>query len=190
MTRPGKRSPSQEPSRQIVPSSTDYFLASRLVGFRRWRERDLPLAMELWGDPEVTAYIGGPFTEERVRSRLAHEIAQEQEFGVQYWPFFLLGGNRHAGCAGLRPYRVEERIYEFGIHLRSAYWGRGLAEEAARLVIDYGFVTLGAAALFAGHHPQNEASRRLLLKLGFVHTHEELYPPTGLLHPSYILRQT
>jgi hypothetical protein len=26
-----------------------------------------------------------------------------------------------------------------------------------------------------------------LLKLGFVRTHEELYPPTGLLHPSYWL---
>lgn len=168
----------------------DYFLTSKRLGFRRWREEDFPLAMELWGDREVTAYIGGPFTEKMVRSRLRQEIKQEQETGLQYWPLFLLDGNRHTGCAGLRPYRLEDRVYELGIHLRRDYWGKGLAMEAARSVIGYGFGTLGATALFAGHHPRNEASRQLLLKLGFVHTHEELYKPTGLLHPSYLLRRS
>ncbi len=167
----------------------NYFLTSAVLGFRCWRVEDLPLAMELWGDSRVSQYIGGPFSAEIVSSRLLREIAQEQEFGMQYWPFFLLEGGRHAGCAGLRPYRAQERIYEIGIHLRQEYWGRGLAQEAARSLIDYGFDKVGAAALFAGHHPQNEASRRLLLKLGFVYTHEEFYPPTGRLHPSYLLRR-
>ncbi len=145
--------------------------------------------MELWGDPEVTALIGGPFTPEMVRARLAKEIAQMREYGVQYWPVFLLDGNQHVGCAGLRPHRVEERLYELGFHLGRAFWGRGLAKEAARAVIDYAFGTLGAEALFAGHHPSNDASRRLLLRLGFVRTHEELYPPTGRMHPSFLLRK-
>jgi hypothetical protein len=43
-------------------------------------------------------------------------------------------------------------------------------------VIDHAFRGLGAQARFAGHHAANDASRRLLLKLGFVRTHEELYP--------------
>jgi RimJ/RimL family protein N-acetyltransferase len=167
----------------------DYFLTSARLGFRCWRVEDFPLAMGLWGDPEVTAYIGGPFTEEMVRGRLQHEIQQERETGVQYWPFFLLESDRHVGCAGLRSYRAEERIYEFGIHLRRAYWAQGLAKEAARWVIDYGFGSVGARALFAGHHPRNQVSRSLLLKLGFVYTHEEFYKPTGLLHPSYLLRR-
>jgi hypothetical protein len=25
------------------------------------------------------------------------------------------------------------------------------------------------------------------LRLGFVHTHDEFYEPTGLMHPSYLL---
>jgi ribosomal-protein-alanine N-acetyltransferase len=167
----------------------DYFLTSAHLGFRCWSDQDLPLAIELWGDPEVTALIGGPFTPEIVRARLAKEIRQMQEHGLQYWPVFLLDGKQHIGCAGLRPYRVEERVYEFGVHLRPAFWGRGLAKEAARTVIDYGFGTLNAEALFAGHHPSNEASRRLLLNLGFVRTHEELYAPTGLMHASYRIRK-
>lgn len=167
----------------------EYFMTSARLGFRCWSSEDLALAMELWGDPRVTALFGGLFTAGMVQERLAKEIAQMQECGLQYWPIFLLEGDEHVGCAGLRPYRVEERVYELGVHLRPAFWKRGLASEAARAAIDYGFGTLGAAALFAGHHPQNEASRQLLSKLGFVRTHEELYPPTGLMHPSYMLRK-
>jgi [ribosomal protein S5]-alanine N-acetyltransferase len=171
----------------------DYFLTSMRIGFRRWQAVDLPLAMGLWGDPEVTRFIGGPFSAEVVRARLEKEILQMQECGLQYWPFFLLASQEHAGCAGLRPYhcepRSEARILEFGVHVRRAFWAQGLAAEASSAIIDYAFNTLGADALFAGHHPANEASRRLLLKLGFGHTHEELYAPTGLLHPSYLLRK-
>jgi ribosomal-protein-alanine N-acetyltransferase len=147
-------------------------------------DRDLPLATELWGNPEVTARIGGPFTQDMVHARLAAEISQTQECGLQYWPIFLLDSRQDVGCAGLRPYRLAQRVYELGVHLRRAFWKRGLAKEAAHACIDYAFGTLGAEALFAGHHPANEASRQLLLKLGFVRTHEELYPPTGLVRPS------
>lgn len=167
----------------------DYFLTSARLGFRCWREDDLPLAIELWSDAEVTALIGGPFMPEQVGVRLAKEIAQMRDFHVQYWPVFLLNADRFVGCAGLRPYRVDQRVYELGFHLCRRFWGQGLAKEAALAVTDYGFDTLGADAMFAGHHPANAASRGLLLKLGFVHTHEEFYEPTGLMHPSYLLRR-
>ena len=161
---------------------------ARLV-LRCWSEGDLPLALELWGDPAVTALIGGPFTVEMIRERLQREIDLLQQCGVQYWPAFLTDGAQFIGCAGLRPYRVESGVYELGVHLRPAFQGKGFAREAAGAVVDYAFETLHAAALFAGHHPQNEPSRRLLAKLGFVATHEELYAPTGLMHPSYLLRR-
>jgi len=167
-----------------------YFLKSPRLGFRCWRPTDLPLAMELWGDPEVNALIGGLSTSEMVRARLATEIEQRKEFGMQYWPLFLLEDDQHVGCAGLRPYRIEEQVYEFGVHLRPMFWRRGLAKEAGCAVIDYAFRKLNAKALFAGHHPSNEASRQLLLRLGFIYTHEERYPPTGLMNPSYLLRRT
>ena len=166
----------------------DYFLNSARLRFRCWREEDLPLALALWSDAEVTALIGGPFTPEMVEARLSKEIAQMQKCSLQYWPVFLLESGQHVGCAGLRPYR--DGVYELGVHFHREFWGRGLAKEASLAVIEYAFGKLGAQALFAGHHPANEASRRLLLKLGFVYTHEELYPPTGLMHLSYLLRRT
>jgi len=182
-----------------------YFLETDRIGFRCWRKDDLPLAMELWGDDQVTAMIGGPHTEERVCARLEREIAQMSATGMQYWPIFLRDGDRFAGCVGLRLKTFDAthrfldgstkdramaggaRIYELGFYLIRACWGRGLALEAGRAAVDYGFAELGADAIFAGHHPKNEPSKRVLLRLGFEPAGEEFYAPNGVMEPTYLL---
>jgi RimJ/RimL family protein N-acetyltransferase len=146
--------------------------------FRWWREDDVALALELWGDLSVTARIGRIDPVERLRS----EVELASQHGVQYWPVF--DGDAFVGCCGLRPY---EAIYELGFHLCAAHWGKGYATEAARAVIAHAFEVLKAPSLFAGHHPENEASRRTLLKLGFRYTCDAPYAGTGLMHPSYSL---
>ena len=170
-------------------NSEKYFLRTRRLGFRQWRENDLSHAMGLWGDYEVTKYIDsrGKLSRKNVQERLAKEILSQKENGVQYWPIFLLETNQHVGCCGLRPYDLFQRIYEIGFHIRADHWRCGYAREAAVAVIDYAFNTLNANALFAGHHPNNNVSRHVLEQLGFRYTHAEYYPPTGLNHPSYLL---
>jgi ribosomal-protein-alanine N-acetyltransferase len=167
-----------------------YFLQSPRLGFRQWSPADLPLAQALWGNPDVTRFIGGTFSPEKIQERLNTEIDLCSRHNVQYWPIFLLESHQHTGCAGLRPYRPEHSIFELGVHLLRPYRGRGLAEEAARAVINFAFEHAGVKALFAGHHPANSASQHLILKLGFRRTHEEFYPPTGLNHPSYLLQSS
>src|ERR1700733_13566840 len=159
-----------------------YFLRTERLGFGRWTLGDLPLANALWGDPEVTRLIGGPFSEEQVSERLRRESETMERSGIQYWPMLWLQDGEFVGCGGLRPYKPEARILELGFHLRPAYWGNGVAVEAGRAVIKFAFAERGTKALFAGHHPSNAASRRVLEKLGFRFTLEELYPPTGLKH--------
>jgi ribosomal-protein-alanine N-acetyltransferase len=168
-----------------------YFLTSERLGFRTWEEGDLELAVALWGHPEVARFIhaGGPPSRAAIAERLARERLTQAELGYQYWPIFLLEAGQFVGCCGLRPYRVDEQILELGTHIHPTFWRRGLALEAARAVIGHAFARLDVRALFAGHNPANEASRQLLAKLGFRHSHDELYPPTGLLHPSYLLRR-
>lgn len=169
----------------------DGFLATPRLVFRTWRSDDIELAVGLWGDPDVARMIhaGGPPSHVDIAARLAREIATQVEHGIQYWPIFLRETGEHVGCCGLRPYRPAERIHELGVHLRPAFWRRGLAVEAAQAAITYTFERLDARALFAGHNPANTASRGMLAKLGFRYTHDELYPPTGLMHPSYLLER-
>ena len=167
-----------------------YFLKSSRLGFRSWRADDLDLAIQLWGDYTVTKFFDarGKWSRDAVRERLAKEIRTRKTHGVQYWPIFLLASNAFVGCCGLRPYDLSKRIYEIGFHIRSNQWRRGYAREAAAAVIDYAFNTLKVNGLFAGHNPKNAVSQHLLEQLGFYHTHDEYYPPTGLNHPSYALK--
>ena len=168
---------------------TTYFLCTESLGFRHWREDDYELALGLWGDFAVTRLIDarGQLSGDQVRQKLQQEIATAAAYGIQYWPIFLLSTGEHIGCCGLRAYDLAQGIYEIGFHIRKQQWGLGFASEAARRVIKFAFDDLDANAIFAGHNPQNEASRKLLKKLGFYYTHDEYYEPTRLNHPSYLL---
>ena len=166
----------------------DYFLHSSRLGFGTWTADDRPLALSLWGDPDVTKLTGGPFSPEQVELRLAQELAHRQQHGIQYWPLFLLDTGDYVGCCGLRPRAGQDDAREMGYQLRPAFWGQGYAREAAGAAVAHAFTTLGLSELYAGHHPDNHRSRRILESLGFHYTHHEIYPPTGLLEPCYRLR--
>ncbi len=107
---------------------------ARIV-FRAWRADDLALATALWGDARVAALVGGPFTEQQGRDRLATELRDQDEHRVAYWPLVVDGVD--AGCCGLKPREPARKIYELGFYLRFEHWGRGLAVEAARSVIAF-----------------------------------------------------
>lgn len=164
-----------------------YFLKSARIGFRCWSINDLSLARELWGDLEVTRFLGGPFSDQEIMQKLDHEIARMNTHGFQYWPIHLLSSGEHIGCCGLRPYRPKDQIHELGFHLRPKFWAQGLAPEAARAVIPHAFETIGAKGLSAGHHPANTTSKKLIEKLGFRYSHDEFYAPLGMNLPYYLL---
>ena len=166
-----------------------YFLRTQRLGFRTWTKDDLDHAIGLWGDYEVTKLFDGrgPLSNDQVRERLVQEMVSQATHGVQYWPIFLSETGKPVGCAGLRPYNLTRNIFELGLHIRSKCWRQGYAYEAALGVFAYAFDTLNLVELFAGHHPKNQASKNLLIKLGFCYTHDEYYKPTGLQHPSYRL---
>lgn len=167
-----------------------YFLTTPRIGFSKWSSEDTQLAQQLWGNPQVTEYIcaAGTFTEQQITNRLEAELKNQEEFHMQYWPIFHIETDEFIGCCGLRPYNIKKDIYEIGFHLCPEYWGKGLGSEAAKAIINYAFTTLKAKDLFAGHHPQNTASAKMLTKLGFHYTHDENYEATGLNHPSYLYK--
>lgn len=167
----------------------DFFIKTERVGFSIWKENDTQLAELLWGEAAVTRYIcsSGKFSSKDIADRLKKEIDNDIQYSVQYWPFFELTSGKLIGCCGLRPHNKYD--YEIGFHLRSEFWGRGYAVEAANTVINYAFSVLNAKSLFAGHNPENAASAKVLSKLKFRCIGEEFYEPTGLYHPSYLLKE-
>lgn len=163
-----------------------YRFQSERLGFGLWTPQDEGLAMSLWGNPAVTRLFGGPFTDAQVLERFELQLFHEARFGIAYWPLFRLTDGLFIGCCGLKPHPDPDTL-ELGFHLLPEHWGQGYGSEAARAVLRHAFETLPIQALFAGHHPENHDSRRVLEKLGFQYIGMEYFPPTDLSHLSYRL---
>jgi RimJ/RimL family protein N-acetyltransferase len=173
-------------------TGTEKFRTDRLAA-RSWQIEDLPFAMELWGDPAVTALIDsrGQLTGQQVEGKLRAEIDRERSNGVQYWALFNHRSGDFVGCGGLRLwiYTPDEPSFELGFHIVKRCWGKGFASEAALGVLNYSWRKLRLSKVYAGHHPDNRASQRILEKLGFKFLENVFYEPTGLMHPSYIRKR-
>jgi RimJ/RimL family protein N-acetyltransferase len=73
-----------------------------------------------------------------------------------------------AGGVGLGPMHGEKRgVAEFGYWLGIAWWGRGVATEAARLLADHALKARGFRRLEAFVFAPNAASARVLEKCAF-----------------------
>jgi len=163
-------------------------LSSKRLSFREWSSDDAPLAISLWSDPLVTAYIGGPFSPEQVRQRLKRKSICAPAQACSIGRCFLPPAAPSSGAAAFARIVPRSRCSSLAsIFCRSTGVTASLPKPHTRSSI-----TLSApSALRASsqvHHPSNTASERVLRRLGFRYTHHEHYEPTGLMHPSYMLR--
>ena len=55
-----------------MKAKTKFFLKTKRLGFRSWEEKDLDLALDLWGDEQVTHLIDarGKLSKQEVRDKL------------------------------------------------------------------------------------------------------------------------
>jgi len=128
----------------------------------------------LWEIACMTTRIPHPYPEGAAAEwiagqRAAWEKGAEFTFAIQ--PGTGEPGEGHAiepavGAISLR--KLEPGNFELGYWLAPARWGQGLATEAARAMVVYGFEKLGAEALNSGHFVDNPASGRVLEKAGFA----------------------
>jgi len=76
--------------------------------------------------------------------------------------------DRVVGTCGLRTRGLPPGVAEFGVELAPACWGRGLAHEAARALLAWGFGERGLAEVRADTVGGNARVARLLERLGFA----------------------
>ena len=75
---------------------------------------------------------------------------------------------RCIGGAGLRPLARDPRIIDIGYTLAPHSHGQGYATEAVGALVDEAFLNRGAERVFGGCFVGNQASRRVMEKLGFT----------------------
>jgi RimJ/RimL family protein N-acetyltransferase len=121
-----------------------------------------------WNEPSVRKYLfdDEPVPRETVRAQIEASRANEGTIGCGYYLLSLRDAvERPFGFAGLRPFGETGRV-ELLYAILPGYRGRGLATEAAHAVLDRGFRSCGLAEIFAGADAPNEASFRVMKRIG------------------------
>jgi RimJ/RimL family protein N-acetyltransferase len=128
---------------------------------------DLPYLVALNGDAEVMRYITGrAMTPEEVAAELPSLLDSER--GLRLWSGYAADSS-FTGVWFLSADPDDAAAGELGWRLPRSAWGRGLAAEGARALLEHGFFTLGLARLWAETMAVNAQSRRVMEKLGMEH---------------------
>ena len=126
-----------------------------------------PLAA-IWCDPQATRYMGGPRQFHAVCRALREDLPPPVPSRFNLWPTIEKATGRVIGDCGLLEKEVAGRTeIELVYVLAPAAWGRGLATEAGRAIRDHATAALQCRRLIALIHPENAASERVAVKLGF-----------------------
>jgi RimJ/RimL family protein N-acetyltransferase len=122
---------------------------------------------DAWNDLQL--WMAWAFDNQRPRQALEQSIRRMMNFQSQ--PGIALAGfHRINGDFVVRTaldLTDETDVYETGYWGSRKYTGQGMATEAANAAIRYAFGRLGAKAISIGHFDGNDASRRIVEKLGF-----------------------
>ena len=146
-------------------------LVTPRLRLRRWRDEDVADLARVNGDPEVMRWIGdGSVLDEAATAAgiAAFEDAWRAR-GVGRFAVELRDTGEVIGMTGLGVLPDVPEIMpavEIGWRFGRAHWGRGLATEAARAALEFAFTAGGLDRIVGVHVVGNEASARVMLKLG------------------------
>jgi len=143
---------------------TCHLETERLI-FRDWEPNDLEAFHKICSDSRVMRFVGDaqPWPIDRTRQFIARAIAMSAEHSFCQWPLILRSDSNLIGFCGFVP-AVDGA--EIGWRLAPEYWGRGLATEAARSALHFGFTMLAIPRITATVQAGNRASLRVIEKLG------------------------
>lgn len=168
---------------EVIPGEF-VMLSSDRITLREFVSHDLDALFDLYRRPETSEF----------ESWSPHKDKSESLGLLQYWldlsyeqprQEFTLAiefEGRMIGLCGLeRGFGTETddpRVGFLGFRVLPEFWGRGIATEAAQLMIEFGFDQLAMHRIHAGCAASNLTSERVLLKLGFSHegTSESSFP--------------
>jgi RimJ/RimL family protein N-acetyltransferase len=140
---------------------------------------DLSPLASMFADPDVMRYLptGESRSAKETQVELNYMVDHWQQRGFGVWAVTLKDSGDFAGYCGLQylheePGGVSAEALQNGTDvevvagLAKPYWQQGIAPEATRAVLRYGFETVRLARIVAAIHPDNDASRHILQSMG------------------------
>lgn len=163
-------------------SASIVFQSSRLYARTFIPQQDAPEAFLLYGDEEVTRFLGAAKSSGNSADTADTCIAATEQRLVRYAAceggrgiMALLRKDDHAIVGTVLLKRLPNQNleptsdWEVGWHLRRSAWGSGYASEAGAAALDYGLRTLLLPQIFAVVDSANLASRKVVERLGMIY---------------------
>lgn len=145
-------------------------LHTKRLWLREWIPGDVPLIHQMLADPAIEPFhtLASPVTLETVQKILAPTFADQAQNPRKHygWSIFAKADQAFVGEIGLEGAPARFRSAEIYYTLRTSYWGKGMATEAAQVVAAFAFEQLQLHRLEAGVAISNLGSIRVLEKLG------------------------
>lgn len=110
----------------------------------------------------------GPNSVEESRDFVVQALADTQKTTRTRYIFAIIlkEQDKLIGAIEINIRSAANKSGEIGYIVNPDHWGKGIATEAASLVIGYGFNELGLHRIYATCAPGNEGSQKVLEKLG------------------------
>jgi RimJ/RimL family protein N-acetyltransferase len=137
-------------------------------------------------DPRVMEFMPARLTEEESDALVERFERHFDEHGFGLMAAELRESGEFVGFVGLSVPGFDAAFMpavEIGWRLAAEYWGRGLATEAAREVLRYGFEEVALENLVSFTVPGNVRSRRVMEKIGLGLVGEFEHPGLPEGHP-------
>lgn len=130
---------------------------------------DLDWAVGHWQRPEVRHHLFDDrvMTREECEEVLAPAIGNRDWHRRSTWVARWRTSGQRVGLFGYGV-RFAGLGIEVSFSLEPEFWGRGVAHEAMACVLNYYFLATGAESIAGVADVENDRSRRLLTRLGFV----------------------
>ena len=150
-------------------TSAGFELETPRLQLRPFRPEDVPTLHALWTDADVRRFL---WDGEIIPLEQTAAIVDESErlFSTErrgLWGAWTRTDDALCGFGGFWMFRDPPEL-ELLYGLGRAYWGQGLATELATAIVEYGIQQLHMREIRASTDPPNEASVRVLERLGFT----------------------
>jgi ribosomal-protein-alanine N-acetyltransferase len=144
-----------------------------------------PALVDLWSDPEVTRYLGGPRERDFLVAEFEKTALAPLAEKYDLWALVEKESGKVIGHCGLLDKEVEGTAeIELVYVLAAAARGKGYATEIAAALKEYAFQTLGLKRLISLIEPGNQASERVAIKTG-MRLEREIIRPGGFVRLLY-----
>lgn len=132
-------------------------------------KRSDALAIHLYASDEaVTKYLlWGPNTYEETLKYLDASLSLPLNVPRNIFRFAIILKHTDDLIGMIDLTLKSDRVAELGYILNRSYWGKGYMTEATKLIVTYGFKTLGLSKIIATCDNRNIASYRVMEKCGF-----------------------